>query len=231
MKEKELENNKSSHLDEDSNPTATNVAETPAADEEAPEATSAPSEGEAHEEETGPVTLSREAWSELLEKAAKADENWERLVRERAELENYKKRAARERTESVKYANEALIESLLPILDNFEMAMMALGQAGATNIDTLKVGVEMIQSQLKRALEEVGLEEIDARGQIFDPNTHEALSQEASSEVDEGSVISQSRKGYRLKDRLIRPASVVVSKGPESEDGAAEGASESENQE
>lgn len=231
MKEKELENNKSSQLDEDSNPTATNVAETPAAGEEAPGATSSAPEGEPQEEETGPVTLSREAWSELLEKAAKADENWERLVRERAELENYKKRAARERSESVRYANEALIESLLPILDNFEMAMMALGQAGATNIDTVKVGVEMIQSQLKRALEEVGLEEIDARGHIFDPNTHEALSQEGSSEVDEGSVISQSRKGYRLKDRLIRPASVVVSKGPESEGAAAEGPSESENQE
>lgn len=158
-----------------------------------------------------PIELSREAWEELTRKAAKADECHDRLMRERADLENFKKRAARDRQDAIKFANEALVESLLPVLDNFEMAVLAMKNSeGSKEVETLKVGVEMIYGQLKNALGEAGLEEINAEGEMFDPKIHEAISQEETAEKPEGTVLSQTRKGYRLRDRMVRPVSVVV---------------------
>lgn len=183
------------------------------------------SQGEESPEPDTPIELSREAWEELTRNAAKADEYYDRLTRERAELENFKKRASRDRQEAVKYANEALVETLLPIMDNFEMAVLAMKNTeGSKELETLKVGVEMIQGQMKNALSEVGLEEINAEGAMFDPKIHEALSQEESDEKPEGTVLSQSRKGYRLRDRLVRPASVVVAKKPGTENSEGSGA-------
>jgi molecular chaperone GrpE len=151
---------------------------------------------------------------ELKGKAAKADENWDKYVRVVADLDNYKKRAARERTEAVKYANEGLIEKLLPIVDNFEAALNAANSPQGGNVDSLKTGIQMIFTQMKSFLGEAGVEEIDAINKPFDPNLHEAVSQQASTEVPEGQVIQQMRKGYRYRDRLIRPAMVVVAKKP-----------------
>jgi molecular chaperone GrpE len=153
-------------------------------------------------------------FQELQGKAAKADENWEKYVRSIADLDNYKKRAIRERQDAVKYANESLIEKLLPVVDNFEAALTAANASQGGNIDSLKMGVNMIHSQLKNFLSESGVEEIDAGGKPFDPNLHEAVSQEPSAEVPEGQVLRQMRKGYRFRDRLIRPAMVVVAKRP-----------------
>ena len=159
--------------------------------------------------------LSPEALNELKNRASKADENWEKYVRVVADFDNYKKRAARERTEAVKYANEALVEKLLPVLDNFEAALVAANNAaGAENVDSLRQGVSMIHTQLKNVLNESGLEEIDALNKTFDPNMHEAVSQQATEDVPEGQVVQQLRKGYKLRDRLVRPAMVVVSKKP-----------------
>jgi molecular chaperone GrpE len=148
----------------------------------------------------------------LKSKAAKADENWDKFVRATADFDNYKKRAAREKIEATKYANEALIERLIPILDNFEAAMTAATSAQTQSNDSLKTGVSMILSQFKNVLTDSGLEEIDAIGKQFDPNLHEAVSQESSAEVAEGQVLKQLRKGYKLRDKLIRPAMVVVAK-------------------
>ena len=159
-------------------------------------------------------SISLEELSDLKTKAAKADENWEKFVRATADLDNYKKRALRERQDAIKYANESLIEKLLPIVDNFEAALTAANAPQSGNTDSLRVGINMIHSQLKNFLSENGIEEIDAAGKPFDPNLHEAVSQRATDEVPEGHVAQQMRKGYRFRDRLLRPAMVVVAKKP-----------------
>jgi molecular chaperone GrpE len=156
--------------------------------------------------------VSAENLAELTAQAAKADEAWDRYVRAVAELENFRKRAARERTEAIQHANEGFIRKLLPVVDNFDMALAAAGP-GAT-MESFRTGVAMINSQFRQALAEAGVEEVNAAGQVFDPNFHEAVSQLESAEVPEGHVLHQVRKGYRLHGRLLRPASVVVAKAP-----------------
>ena len=160
-----------------------------------------------------PAALTHEQIEDLQARAAKADENWERLLRTTADFDNFKKRAARERQDAARFANEALIQKLIPVLDNFEMALTAT-QSQAGNAESLTAGVTMIQQQLKSALVEFGVEELDAAGKPFDPNFHEAVSQQESADVPEGQVLQQLRKGYRLRDRLLRPATVVVARSP-----------------
>jgi molecular chaperone GrpE len=159
---------------------------------------------------------SPEQIEELKAQAAKAQDNWERLLRTTADFENFKKRAAREKTESAQYAISSLLQKLLPVLDNFEMALAATKSAEAPQggIASVQSGVQMIQLQLKNALTEAGLEEVEAAGQRFDPTLHEAVSQQESAEVAEDHVLQQLRKGYKFKDRLLRPATVVVAKKP-----------------
>ena len=152
---------------------------------------------------------------ELKQKAAKADEHWDRLLRTTADLENFKKRAARERQEAIKFANASLLEKLIPALDNLDMALAAANNAESHSLESLKTGLAMIYNQLKSALAETGLEEIDATNQAFDPNLHEAVSHQESADVPEGQVLQQLRKGYKLRERLIRPASVVVARKPD----------------
>ncbi len=160
------------------------------------------------------TALSPTQIEELKAKAAKADEHWDRLLRQTADLENFKKRAARERQEAIKFANESLLEKLVPVIDNFDMALAAANQPQNNTADSLKAGVSMIASQLKAALTESGLEEINALGTPFDPNWHEAVSQQESAEVPEGQVVQQLRKGYKLRERLLRPAMVIIAKKP-----------------
>jgi molecular chaperone GrpE len=114
----------------------------------------------------------------------------------------------------VRFANESLLQRLLPVLDSFEMALAAANNPQSNTADALKTGVDMIQNQLRTILTDAGLEEIDAAGKPFDPNWHEAVSQLPSAEVPEGQVLQQIRKGFKLNERLIRPASVVVAKKP-----------------
>jgi molecular chaperone GrpE len=132
-------------------------------------------------------------------------------LRSQADFENYKKRAAREKDDAVKYANSALLQRLVSILDNFELGLAA----AKTHADESAIysGMVLVQKQLNDLLAENGLEPIEAEGYKFDPNLHEATAHEPS-ESPEGTVIRQARRGYRLKDRLLRPARVVVSSGP-----------------
>lgn len=162
--------------------------------------------------ETSNVTP--EQLEELKALAAKSDENWERLLRTTADFDNFKKRAAREKQDAIRYANESLLQKVIPVLDNFEMALAATQSASADGVKSLQDGVAMIHTQLKSALGEAGLEEVDATGKPFDPNFHEAVSQQESAEVAEGYVLQQLRKGYKLRDRLLRPATVIVAKKP-----------------
>ena len=158
--------------------------------------------------------LSPEQLADLQKRAAKADEHWDRLLRVTADFENFKKRAARERTEAGHAANAALLNKLLPILDNFEMAQAAAQTAQGDKLAALQTGIAMIQQQLKAILVEAGLEEIDATGKPFDPTFHEAVSQQESDTIPEGYVLQQLRKGYKHRERLLRAATVTVAKKP-----------------
>jgi len=133
-------------------------------------------------------------------------------LRSQADFENYKKRSAREKEEAIKYANNSLLEKLISIVDNFELGLQAARGEGEKS--PIFSGMSMVLKQLMDFLADSGLQPIDAVGQKFDPNLHEAIAHEASSEVREGNVIRQTRRGYKLKDRLLRPSSVVVSSGP-----------------
>ena len=160
-----------------------------------------------------PDILDAETAPDPLNQALMEAAQWKDAAhRTAAELDNYRKRTARELTETVKYANAGLLESLLPILDNFDYGMAAAkAESEGSN---LYIGLSMVLRQVQDFLKDHGVEDISAIGAAFDPNLHEAVSTEASPTVAEGKVISQSRKGYKLRDRLLRPASVVVSSGP-----------------
>jgi molecular chaperone GrpE len=178
---------------------------------------SAISEAEAQAEPVLTVdasTITPEQLEELKQRAAKADENWDRLLRTTADFDNFRKRATREKQEAIKYANESLLAKLVTVLDNFDMALAATASAPGEAAQSLQAGVGMIHQQFKAVLTESGLEEVDATGKTFDPNLHEAVSQQESADVPEGSVVMQLRKGYKLRDRLIRPATVIVAKQP-----------------
>ena len=131
-------------------------------------------------------------------------------LRSQADFDNFRKRSAREKEDAVKYANASLLERLIPIIDNFELGLAASGSAENSPI---LAGMTMVAKQLNDFLGEFGVTPIDATGQTFDPNLHEAIAHEHSPTVPEGKVTRQVRKGFKLKDRLLRPANVIVSKG------------------
>jgi molecular chaperone GrpE len=172
--------------------------------------------------ETTPVTESAtdaivpigvEKLKKLEEAAAQADVLRDRLLRTQADWDNYRKRSIREKEEAVKYASENVLEKLLPVLDSFEMGLQAAQTA--TEAKHIAEGMQMIFNQFQTLLKDLGVETIDAVGQPFDPHRHEALCQQESDKHEEGTVLGQMRKGYKLKDRLLRPASVFVAKKPE----------------
>lgn len=132
-------------------------------------------------------------------------------MRTQADLDNYRKRAVREKEEAIRYANSSLLEKLLPVLDNFELGLEAA--KSAADPSSIVQGMAMVQKQLQDFLRDHGIEAVPAEGEIFDPARHEAVAQEHSAEVPEGHVVRQMRKGYKLKDRLLRASTVTVSKG------------------
>lgn len=166
-----------------------------------------PQRNEENEAKEAPQTAAESAaeldpWEQLEAEVAK----WKEVsLRTAAEMDNLRKRTAREREEAIRYANQRLLEELLPVIDNFEMGMMAAAQDTSSMI---YIGMDMVRKQLAEFLSAQGVEEIPATGQ-FNPNLHDAVSQEPSDQP-EGEIIRISRKGYKLRDRLLRPASVVV---------------------
>jgi molecular chaperone GrpE len=131
-------------------------------------------------------------------------------ARSQADFENYKKRSAREKEDAIKYANTSLLEKLVPIVDNFELGLSAA--RGESEKSPIFSGMKMVLKQLEDFLAANGLQPIEAVGQKFDPNLHEAIAHEPS-DAPEGTVTRQTRRGYRFKDRLLRPSSVAVSSG------------------
>ncbi len=167
--------------------------------------------------ETAPVPEEISASDELAQAnaalTAQVADLKDRLLRAQAEWDNSRKRILREKEEAVRYAGEAFLERLLPVLDNFEMGMQAA--KSATDAKAIAQGFEMVLAQFQQALRDAGVEVIEAVGKPFDPHRHEALGHHESEEHPEGHVLTQMRKGYKLKDRLLRPASVFVAKTPE----------------
>src|SRR3954452_11877861 len=132
-------------------------------------------------------------------------------MRTQADFENYKKRCAREKEDAIKYANSSLLERLLPIIDNFELGLSAARGQGEQS--PIYAGMNLVLKQMDDFLADNGAQLIEAVGQKFDPNLHEAIAHEPSDAVPENHIIRQTRRGYRFKDRLLRPSSVVVSSG------------------
>lgn len=148
---------------------------------------------------------------ELEAARAEAAANYDRYLRSIAELDNYRKRTVRMRTEAREDTLRDLLLQVAPVLDNLHRALNQQTQ----DADSLKQGVELICGQFNEVLKGYGLAEIEAVGQSFDPNLHEALAEVPSAEHEPGTVMEEMEKGYKLNDKVVRPSRVVVSKAIE----------------
>ncbi|MGE5653649.1 MAG: nucleotide exchange factor GrpE [Bacillota bacterium] len=156
------------------------------------------------------ATLSSEEIAVLQAKASERDDLQQRLLRLQADFDNFRRRTQREKEDLAEYASQKLISSLLPIIDNFERALNIT--SSNDECKGILQGVQMINRQLVDQLQKEGLTAMDAQGQPFDPNVHEAVMQVAADGVEDNTVVEVLQKGYRLKDRVIRPAMVKVAR-------------------
>ncbi|MBI2497688.1 MAG: nucleotide exchange factor GrpE [Opitutae bacterium] len=138
--------------------------------------------------------------------------NYDRFARAMADLENYRKRTIREKDELRQFAATAVMEDVIPILDNLGHGLAAARQQ--TDVKAVADGVGLVLEQFKTTLARHGLREVNPAGQKFDPHFHECISHQPSAEVAEENVMQVVRPGYTLNGRLLRPASVIVSSGP-----------------
>lgn len=151
--------------------------------------------------------------AELAVAKGEAAANYDKFMRAVADLENFRRRAVREKDELRQLATGRVLEDLLPVLDNLALGLTAAKQPNA-DLKTLVGGIDMVLAQLRSALANHGLKEINPAGQPFDPHQHESISHQPSADVKEEHVLTVVRTGYSLNGRLLRPASVVVSSGP-----------------
>lgn len=169
-------------------------------------------------EETAEEQLAQEVLEEAEEEtvneeaqklsAELADLN-QKFLRVAADFENYKRRTAQEKNEMLSYANAKLVSDLLPVMDNFQLALK--NNSDNEEVQGFLKGVEMIFAQLMGVLENAGLKQIEAVGQPFDPNKHEAIMQISDDSVDDDTVLEEVRCGYQFKEKVIRPSMVKVS--------------------
>lgn len=148
--------------------------------------------------------------TKLEEKIKELEELNDRFLRLQADFINYKKRVEKEKESIYAYASEELICQILPVIDNFERALDSVNDSQKD--DSFYKGIEMVYKQLLDILKKNGLEEINAIGEKFDPNLHHGVAQEESSEHEEDTIIEVYQKGYKLKDKVIRPSMVKISK-------------------
>ncbi len=149
--------------------------------------------------------------AQLVTAQQQAQENYDRLLRVSAEFDNYKKRSSREMQEVVKYANERMAKELLGVVDNLERAIASAIQAGGTDRALIQ-GVELTLNETLKILERHHVTPIQAVGQPFDPNFHQAMLQMESDDQPPNTVVQELQRGYRIHERLLRPALVAVSK-------------------
>src|SRR5579863_1966541 len=152
----------------------------------------------------------RDESSELQKLRVERDTLIDRLARLQAEFENARKRSAREQQDFREYAVSDALKALLPTLDSFERAL----QIGAKEKSELRGGVELIYKQLQDALQKLGLRAIPAKGEPFDPHLHEAIEMVDTTDAPDHQILEELQRGYKLKDRLLRPAMVKVARNP-----------------
>ncbi|MEH7461270.1 nucleotide exchange factor GrpE [Bacillus thuringiensis] len=165
----------------------------------------APENSEETVEEKSEAALLQEKVDELQ---AKLTETEGRMLRLQADFENYKRRVQLEKQAAEKYRSQSLVSDILPALDNFERAMQV--EANDEQMKSLLQGMEMVYRQLQEALTKEGVEAIEAVGNQFDPHEHQAVMQVEDSEFESNAVVEEFQKGYKLKDRVIRPSMVKV---------------------
>ena len=189
-----------------SSPTGNNEAadDAPKADD-TKEAKADESAKEAKAEEQAPT----ESAEEVL-KAELAAAN-DRTLRLMAEFDNYRRRSAKEQLELIETANGKILEKLSEVQDNFERAFAAENKA--KDLEAFEKGMQLIYNQFAKILTDAGLEQIDPTGKEFDPNLHEALMQQPSETIPEGHVVTVFQKGYKLKNKILKTAKVIVSSG------------------
>ena len=160
------------------------------------------------------IPLGEMTTDQLIEKIsevqASADTNMDNYLRSQAEMENMKKRFQKDKQELIKYGNETLTKQLLPVADNLEKALDH--SEDENSIEALREGVDLTLKGLMNVLEKAGVEVVEAVGAPFDPNFHEAVSEQEDDRVAPGTVLKELQKGYLLNQRLIRPAMVIVNK-------------------
>lgn len=169
-------------------------------------------ESETNDRESGPSAESAadtESIEDVKQALAEANDKYVRLY---ADFENYKKIAARNKEDLLKYANEDLMVDILTVIDHLELALQHVSDSSAS--DSLAEGVTLTLKELKTVLEKHGLVEISALGKPFDPAVHHAMSQIETEDAKENSVVKEFRKGYTLRDRVLRAAMVGVAKKP-----------------
>lgn len=160
------------------------------------------------------IPLSEMTGEQLIEKISEvqalANTNMDSYLRSQAEMENMKKRFQKEKQELVKYGNEILTKQLLPVADNLEKALDH--SKDENSLEALREGVDLTLKGLISVLEKAGVEAVQAIGEPFDPNFHEAVSEQMDDSAEPGTVLKELQKGYLLNERLIRPAMVIVNK-------------------
>ncbi len=155
-----------------------------------------------------------EAQREIERLRAEVEEYKDKYLRALAELENYRRRMEEERVRQMQYANEKLLRELLPIVDDLERALASEGASA----EALRKGVEMILGKLRQTLEAFGVEVMETVGETFDPYLHEAVDRVVTAEVPEGTIVSELQRGYKYRERLLRPARVTVAVAPQEQD-------------
>jgi len=170
---------------------------------------------ESKDHEKKEIPLEKMTKAQLREKIKEAQElgekNYDLYIRSQAEMDNMKKRFRKEKDDLVKFSNDSLIRQLLGVVDNLEKAVSHSQDENSTV--SLREGVELTLKGLMDILEKSGVERLEAVGHPFDPNFHEAMSEQEDNTVKPGTVLQEFQKGYILKQRLLRPAMVIVSKG------------------
>lgn len=147
--------------------------------------------------------------TELEQAKEQADEHYQRYLRTQADFDNFRRRTMKEKEDLAKYASAKVITELLPVLDNFERALSTGQEASET--ESFVKGVDMIFRQIQQVMEQEGVQPMNAVGEPFNPEFHQAIMQVESDEYEEGFVVEEVQKGYMLKDKVLRPAMVKVS--------------------
>jgi len=175
------------------------------------ESSAAPVPGlETSESEAAGEPTHEELLLTLQDAQAKADEHWNQLLRVQAELDNYQRRARRELENAHKFALEKFVRELLPVIDSLELGLAAAEDQDAGDAARLREGMDLTLKMLLAAIEKFGVKPVEPVGETFNPEQHQAMTTQPTSEVAPNTMLSVYQKGYLLNDRLIRPAMVVV---------------------